>query len=89
MIDASDIRPGHSVTRGAMTDRLDLVVHSPHGPVGGSKTGPGQDTVVVSPEHPRGVPEGLQPAVAGALEPLVQACRDGAVHPQERGQPEV
>lgn len=45
---------------------------------------------MVSPEHPRGVPEGLQPAVAGVPEPGGQVClHDGAVQPQERGQPGV
>jgi len=66
------------------------VVQALHGSAGDPETGPGQDTVVVSPEHPRGVPEGLQPAVAGVPEPVGQVClHDGAVQPQERGQPEV
>lgn len=55
-----------------MADRLDLIVHPLHGPIGNPDAGPGQHPVEVGAEHPSELLERLQPTMAGAPEPLAQ-----------------
>ena len=70
MIDGcNEIRAAAESER-SVTDRLDLVVDTLHGPVGKSRLGPGENSIQVGPNHAYESFKRLQPRPHGGVHPF-------------------
>src|SRR5687767_13119789 len=78
MPDGGDVGVGLAEAVGAMADDLDLVVHPLEGAVGDPQPRPSHDAEDVLADHARELFEGLEAAVRGPPEPLLQVGKGPA-----------